>query len=63
MLLRCVGMLTSAWYYLCRVASGMQVGFGAVGGIYASTVMLEKEAPLYRTGLWAVCVSHLSLSL
>ena len=39
-----------------RVASGLQVAFGAVGGIYASTVFMQKEAPLYRTGLWAVTV-------
>ncbi|PSN72063.1 MFS general substrate transporter [Corynespora cassiicola Philippines] len=39
---------------LRMVASGLQVAFGAVGGIYASTVFMEKEAPLYRTGLWAV---------
>jgi MFS-type transporter involved in bile tolerance (Atg22 family) len=37
-----------------RVASGLQVAFGAIGGIYASTVFMEKEAPSYRTGLWAV---------
>ena len=40
-----------------RVASGLQVAFGAIGGIYASTVFMQKEAPLYRTGLWAVTVS------
>jgi len=45
-----------------RVASGMQVAFGALGGIYASTVFMEKEVPHYRTGLWAVTVC-LSLNL
>lgn len=39
---------------LRMVASAMQVGFGAIGGIYASTVFMQKEAPTYRTGLWAV---------
>ncbi|KAJ1331011.1 MFS transporter ACS family allantoate permease [Microdochium nivale] len=43
---------------LRMVASGLQVGFGAIGGIYASTVMQEKDAPLYRTGLWAVCATQ-----
>jgi hypothetical protein len=32
----------------------MQVAFGAIGGIYASTTFMEHEAPLYRSGLWAV---------
>lgn len=37
-----------------RVASAMQVAFGAVGGIYASTTFMEKDAPTYRNGMWAV---------
>lgn len=44
-----------------RVASGLQVGFGALGGIYASTVFMQKEAPTYRTGLWAVTGAQLYL--
>ncbi|KAH7034785.1 major facilitator superfamily domain-containing protein [Microdochium trichocladiopsis] len=48
---------------LRMVASGLQVGFGAIGGIYASTVMMEREAPLYRTGLWAVCGTQFFLVL
>jgi hypothetical protein len=44
-----------------RVASGLQVAFGAIGGIYVSTVFMEKEAPLYRTGLWAVTGARLYL--
>ncbi|KAF2731768.1 MFS general substrate transporter [Polyplosphaeria fusca] len=36
------------------VASGLQIAFGAIGGIYGSTTFMEREAPLYRTGLWAV---------
>ncbi|ORX99557.1 major facilitator superfamily domain-containing protein [Clohesyomyces aquaticus] len=39
---------------LRMVASGLQVAFGTLGGIYASTTFMQKEAPLYRTGLWAV---------
>ncbi|KAI2433615.1 hypothetical protein LOZ19_005422, partial [Ophidiomyces ophidiicola] len=35
------------------VASGLQVAFGAVGGIYASLTFMEKEAPRYFSGLWA----------
>lgn len=46
-----------------RVASGFQVGFGAIGGIYASTVFMEKEAPDYRSGLWAVTGAQLYLIL
>lgn len=47
--------------YNIRVASGFQVGFGAIGGIYASTVFMEKEVPHYRTGLWAVTGAQLYL--
>jgi len=43
------------------VASGFQVAFGAIGGIYASTVFMEKEVPHYRTGLWAVTGAQLFL--
>ncbi|KAH5099347.1 hypothetical protein HBI21_054000 [Parastagonospora nodorum] len=39
---------------LRMVASGLQVAFGAIGGIYASTVFMEREIPTYRTGIWAV---------
>ncbi|EFQ95907.1 hypothetical protein PTNB73_03676 [Pyrenophora teres f. teres] len=34
------------------VGSALQIGFGAIGGILASTTFKQKEAPLYRTGLW-----------
>lgn len=34
------------------VGSALQIGFGAIGGIIASTVFFEEEAPYYRTGLW-----------
>lgn len=44
-----------------RVASGLQVAFGAIGGIYASTVFMEREIPHYRTGIWAVTGAQLYL--
>jgi MFS family permease len=34
------------------VSSALQIGFGSIGGIIASTVFFEHEAPYYRTGLW-----------
>jgi hypothetical protein len=40
-----------------------KVGFGAIGGIYASTVFMQKEAPTYRTGLWAVTGAQLYLAV
>lgn len=41
------------------VASALQVGFGAIGGIYASTTFMEKEAPKYRSGLWAAAATQM----
>ncbi|KAL7276758.1 hypothetical protein RUND412_000256 [Rhizina undulata] len=35
------------------VGSALQVGFGAIGGIFASTVYREVDAPRYLNGLWA----------
>jgi MFS family permease len=34
------------------VGSALQIGFGAIGGILASTTFMQEEAPTYRTGLW-----------
>ncbi|KAH7069905.1 major facilitator superfamily domain-containing protein [Paraphoma chrysanthemicola] len=34
------------------VASALQIGFGAIGGIIASTTFKQTEAPRYITGLW-----------
>lgn len=34
------------------VGSALQIGFGAVGGIIASTVFREADAPRYVPGLW-----------
>ena len=33
-------------------ASALQIGFGAIGGIIASTVFRQRDAPGYVTGLW-----------
>jgi len=35
------------------VGSALQVGFGAVAGIFASTVFRPVDAPRYLPGLWA----------
>ncbi|CUS09223.1 unnamed protein product [Tuber aestivum] len=35
------------------VGSALQVGFGAIGGVFASTVYRQKDSPKYRNGLWA----------
>ncbi|KAJ9661449.1 hypothetical protein H2201_006480 [Coniosporium apollinis] len=35
------------------VGSALQIGFGAIGGIIASTSFREKDAPRYVNGLWA----------
>ncbi|KAF2685980.1 MFS general substrate transporter [Lentithecium fluviatile CBS 122367] len=34
------------------VGSALQIGFGAIGGIIASTTFRQKDAPRYVTGLW-----------
>jgi MFS family permease len=34
------------------VASALQIGFGAVGGILASTTFREEDAPQYLIGFW-----------
>ncbi|KAK5944760.1 hypothetical protein PMZ80_001960 [Knufia obscura] len=41
------------------VGSALQIGFGAVGGVLASTTFLAEEAPLYRTGLWVTAAMQL----
>lgn len=33
-------------------ASALQIGFGAIGGIIASTVFRQRDAPRYVVGLW-----------
>ncbi|KAH6621950.1 major facilitator superfamily domain-containing protein [Boeremia exigua] len=34
------------------VASALQIGFGGIGGILASTVFRQQDAPKYVVGLW-----------
>jgi MFS family permease len=34
------------------VGSALQIGFGAIGGILASTTFREQDAPKYVVGLW-----------
>jgi hypothetical protein len=34
------------------VGSALQIGFGAIGGIIASTTFREKDAPKFVIGLW-----------
>ncbi|KAI9735370.1 MAG: hypothetical protein M1818_006565 [Claussenomyces sp. TS43310] len=40
------------------IASGVQIAAGAIGGIYASTTFMQKEAPYYRSGLWATAATQ-----
>ncbi|KAK2787888.1 hypothetical protein FQN51_003059 [Onygenales sp. PD_10] len=40
------------------VASGLQVAFGAIGGIYASLTFMEKEAPTLRASGRALSVNR-----
>lgn len=42
---------TVSGHYKRAVSSAIQIGFGNLGGIVASNVFFETEAPLYRTGL------------
>ncbi|OAP64436.1 hypothetical protein AYL99_00408 [Fonsecaea erecta] len=41
------------------VGSALQIGFGAIGGIIASTAFAQKEAPTYRSGLWTTAALQL----
>lgn len=34
------------------IGSALQIGFGAIGGIIASTTFREVDAPIYKPGLW-----------
>lgn len=45
------------------VGSALQVGFGAIGGIFASTVFRAVDAPNYLPGLWASVACQLFLIL
>lgn len=35
------------------VGSALQIGFGGIGGIFASTVFRQQDSPRYLNGLWA----------
>jgi len=35
------------------VSSALLIGFGAIGGVFASTVFRRQDAPDYRNGFWA----------
>lgn len=37
-------------HYKRSISTAMQVGFGNVGGIIASNIFINQEAPLYQTG-------------
>lgn len=43
------------------VGTGVQFMFASISGIYASTTFISKEAPLYRTGLWATLATQFLL--
>ncbi|KAF2646791.1 MFS general substrate transporter [Massarina eburnea CBS 473.64] len=45
------------------VANGVQLLFGAIGGIYASTTFMQKEYPGYRTGVWCGVATQFLLIL
>ncbi|KAJ3557628.1 hypothetical protein NPX13_g9888 [Xylaria arbuscula] len=47
-------------HYKRSVSSAFQVGFGNVGGIVASNIFIQSEAPRYRTG-YGVSLSFLGL--
>lgn len=42
---------TVSGHYKRSVSSATQIGLGNMGGIIASLVFFDREAPLYRTGL------------
>lgn len=45
------------------VASALQVGFGAIGGIFASNVFRSQDAPRYVPGLWATIACQITILL
>ncbi|KAK5635927.1 hypothetical protein RRF57_011638 [Xylaria bambusicola] len=47
-------------HYKRSVSSALQIGFGNVGGIVASNIFLQSEAPRYTTG-YGVSLSFLGL--
>lgn len=51
---------TVSGHYKRAISSAVQIGFGNLGGIVASNVFFDREAPLYRTG-YGVCLGMLCL--
>ncbi|KAF9873468.1 putative phthalate transporter protein [Colletotrichum karsti] len=45
------------------VASGVQMLFAAIGGIYASCTFMQQEYPTYRTGVWCSVATQFLLML
>ncbi|KAJ5005452.1 hypothetical protein K4K48_007204 [Colletotrichum sp. SAR 10_66] len=45
------------------VASGVQMLFAAIGGIYASCTFMQQEYPTYRTGVWCAVATQFLLIL
>lgn len=45
------------------VGSALQIGFGAIGGIIASTTFRQKDRPKYRVGLWVTAGLQLFILL
>ncbi|KAJ0315276.1 hypothetical protein Brms1b_006146 [Colletotrichum noveboracense] len=45
------------------VASGVQMLFAAIGGIYASCTFMQQEYPMYRTGVWCAVATQFLLIL
>ena len=43
------------------VASGVQMLFAAIGGVYASCTFMQKEYPTYRTGVWCAVATQFLL--
>ena len=51
---------TVSGHYKRAISSAVQIGFGNLGGIVASNVFFDREAPLYRSG-YGVCLGMLWL--
>jgi len=41
------------------IGSGLQVCFGAIGGVITANVFLQREAPKYPTGIWIAAACQL----
>ncbi|OCK80473.1 MFS general substrate transporter [Lepidopterella palustris CBS 459.81] len=41
------------------VASGLQVCFGAIGGVITANVFMQREAPKYPTGIWVAAACQI----